>query len=275
MVKTCAADVALRLVAGKVMLAGENVKVAAPDVPVPARETSCGEPEALSAIESDAVREPADAGLNSIETVQLAPAASEAEQVVADLRNELALVPVMVSEDRFTAVVPVFFTVTTCAAEAKPTAVEAKVRLAGETLTDSGEVPVPESETGWGEPVALSATERLAVSAPAAAGLNSTETVQLALTASEAPQVVADLTKELALMPVMVSEASDTAAVPVFLMVTTCAAVVDPKGVEAKARLVGLKVTVWVGAVLGHALTRLVILTEPKPMAGSYPTVAG
>jgi hypothetical protein len=243
-------------------------------VPVPARDTSCGEPEALSAIESEAVREPADAGLNSMETVQLALAASEAPQVVADLRNELALVPVMVSEVSVTAAAPVFLMVTACAAVVDPTSVEAKARLVGETVTVCGEVPVPESEMVCGEPEALSVIERLAVSALAAAGLNSTETVQLALTASEAPQVVADLRNELAPAPVMVSEVTVTAAVPVFLMVTACAAVVDPTSVEAKARLVGETVTVWVVAVVGHALTRLVILTEPKPMAGSYPTVA-
>ena len=39
---------------------------------------------ALSAIDSDAVRDPAAVGLNSTEMVQLAPAASEVVQVVAD-----------------------------------------------------------------------------------------------------------------------------------------------------------------------------------------------
>src|ERR1700735_2887377 len=41
-------------------------------------------------------------------------------------------------------------------------------------------VPVPLIETVCGEPVALSTMERLAVSGPVAAGLNSTDTVQLA-----------------------------------------------------------------------------------------------
>jgi hypothetical protein len=40
--------------------------------------------------------------------------------------------------------------------------------------------PVPVRVTFCGDPVALSATDRVADSAPAAAGLNSTDTVQLA-----------------------------------------------------------------------------------------------
>ena len=79
---------------------------------------------------------------------------------------------------------------------------------------------MPVSVTAWGEPVALSAMERLAVSAPTAAGLNSTETVQLAPEANVEPQVVADLRNELALVPVIVSEVSVTVAVPVFFSVT-------------------------------------------------------
>ena len=90
----------------------------------------------------------------------------------------------------------------------------------------------------------MSAIERLAVNVPAVAGLNSTETVQVAAAANVAPQVVADLTKELAPAPVMVSEVSVAAAVPVFLMVITCAAVVEPTVVEAKVSEVGLSLRV-------------------------------
>ena len=95
---------------------------------------SCGVPVALSAMERLAVRAPAVAGLNSTETVQLAPAANDVPQVVADFRNELALVPVMVSDDRVTAPVPVFLMVTTCAAVVEPTVVEAKVSEVGLSL---------------------------------------------------------------------------------------------------------------------------------------------
>lgn len=230
---------------GNAIDAGVSVTVGVEDAtPVPVNFTVCGEPVALSATERLAVRAPAAAGLNSTETVQLAAAASVAPQVVADFRNEVALVPVMVSDVSVTVAVPVFFTVTSCAAVVEPTVVDAKVRLVGESVTESGAVPVPVSFTVCGEPVALSATERLPVSAPAAVGLNSTETVQLAAAARVAPHVVADLRNEVALVPVMVSEVSVTVAVPVFFTVTNCAAVVEPTVVEAKVRLVGESVTV-------------------------------
>ena len=221
-VTTCASLVAPVIVFGKAIDAGVSVTVGVADaVPVPVRATVCGVPVALSATERLAVRAPVAAGLNSTETVQLAAAASEVPQVVADFRNEVALVPVTVSEVSVTAPVPVFFTVTNCAAVVEPTDVDAKARLAGDSETvNVAAVPVPVRATVCGEPVALSATDRLAVFAPADAGLNSTETVQLADAASEVPQVVADFTNEVALAPVMVSDVRVTADVPVFFTVT-------------------------------------------------------
>ena len=102
----------------------------------------------------------------------------------------------------------------------EPITVDAKVRLVVDRVT-AGAVPVPLRVTSWGDPEALSAIAREAVSAPATVGLNSTDTVQVAPTASEVPQVVADFTNEVALVPVMVSDVSVNAAVPVFLIVTT------------------------------------------------------
>ena len=136
------------------------------------------------------------------------------------------------------------------------------------------DVPVPVNATVCGEPVALSAIESEAESAPAAAGLNSTDTVQLAPTASDVVQVVADLRKELALVPVIVSEVRVRAAVPVFLTVTSCAAVVEPTAVEAKVRLVGVSVTAGVPVTtVDQLLTRLFAFTVPRPVARSKPVV--
>ena len=106
----------------------------------------------------------------------------------------------MVSDVRVTAPVPVFLTVTTCAAVVEPSAVDAKATLVGEreTVWVSAAVPVPVKATVCGVPVALSAIERLAVSAPTASGLNSTETVQVAAAANVVPQVVADLRNDVA-----------------------------------------------------------------------------
>ena len=58
--------------------------------PVPVIETSCGVPVALSAIDSEAGSDPATVGLNSTEIVQLAAAASDVVQVVADFIYEVA-----------------------------------------------------------------------------------------------------------------------------------------------------------------------------------------
>jgi len=211
--------------AGKAMDVGVTVTVGVvAAVPVPVSLTNCGEPVALSAIERAAVSVPAAAGLNSTETVQVAPTASEVPQVVADFRNDVALVPVIVSEVIVMAAVPLFFTVTTCATVLDPTVVEANVRLAGDSVTTGAvaAAPVPVSVTLCGEPVALSAIETDPVSAPAVAGLNSTETVQVAPIASEVPQVVADFINELASVPVTVSEVTVRAAVPLFFTVTNC-----------------------------------------------------
>ena len=104
-------------------------------VPVPLNATLCGEPVALSVMERLADKVPAEAGSNSTETVQLAPAARVEPHVFADAVNDDASAPVMASDVRVTVPVPVFFTVTFCAADGDPTVADANVRLLGETET--------------------------------------------------------------------------------------------------------------------------------------------
>jgi hypothetical protein len=132
----------------------------------------------LSAIESDALSAPAAVGSNSTEIVQLAPTASELPQVVADAINDVAPVHVKLLVPRVTAAVPVFFTVTTCAAEATPTTVEGKLRLAGVTVTVlvPAPVPVPLKATTEVVPVTLLLLVIVSppVTAPTAVGLNCT-----------------------------------------------------------------------------------------------------
>jgi hypothetical protein len=62
---------------------------------VAARVTACGDPVALSLIESDAFNAPVAAGLNSTETVQEAAAASVVPQVVSDNRRSLENFPAL------------------------------------------------------------------------------------------------------------------------------------------------------------------------------------
>ena len=80
--------------------------------------------------------------------------------------------------------------------------------------------PVPVSVTFCGEPLALSTTDKAAANALFFVGLNLREMVQLAPAASEAPQVVADLIKEVAPVPEIVSELNVRVAVPEFFTVT-------------------------------------------------------
>ena len=282
-VTACASLVVPTAVLGKAMEVGVSVRVGVvAATPVPVSATVCGVPVALSATDRLAFNVPVAAGLNSTETVQLAPAARVEPQVVADFRKELALVPVIVSEVRVTEPVPVFFTVTVCAAVVDSSVVEAKVRLVGEseTVKVGAAVPVPVRVMVCGVPVALSAIDRLALSVPVAAGLNSTETVQLAPAARVELQVVADLRKELTLVPAIVSEVRVTEPVPVFLIVTVCAAVVEPSVVEAKVRLEGVSETVKVWAavpvpVMFSDWVPVQALSSTSKVAVSVPVAAG
>ena len=167
----------------------------------------------------------------------------------------------------------VFFTVTTCAAVVEPTVVEAKVRVVGDTVTvRAAATPVPVRATVCGDPVALSVKEMAPVAEPAAAGSKSADTVQLAPAASVPVQVFVVITKSVE--PVIAMVLSVAEAAPVFLTVTDCAAVVVPTVVDAKVRLVGVKLSVAVEVVVGHAFTRLVTLGVPRPVVWSYPTPA-
>jgi len=194
-VTTWASLAVARTVLGK-LRAVELRVIAGTATPVPVRVTFCGEPVALSATERLAVSAPATAGLKAIEMVQEAPIASVVPQVLAVWTKEVGSVPVRVMPPEVIVsgvVVLVFFRVATWAAVSTPIVVLAKVRVAGVRVTVGAGNPVPVRVTFCGEPVALSATERLAVSVPAAAGLNATEMVQEAPTASVVPQVFADM----------------------------------------------------------------------------------
>jgi hypothetical protein len=193
-----------------------------------------------------AERPPATFGSNSIEFVQLAPAGNGFGHVEADLINELAPLPVIVVEAvKLTGDPLVFLIVTICAAVVVPTAVEAKLSDVGVNVSVGPEdAPVPDSATVCGDPAAVSVYVTTALSAPALAGSNSIEFVQLAPAGRGFVQVEADLINELAPLPVIVVEAVKlTADALVFLIVTICAAVVVPTAVDAKLSDVGVIVS--------------------------------
>ena len=120
-----------------------------------------------------AEKEPAATGLKATYTVQLALAASVAPQV-SRASKSAALAPVSEIEVRVNVDVPELVSVTACAADVVPCVVAGKAMLAGLSLTEGAAVPVPVRVTFCGDPVAVSVTLRVPVSAAADAGLNAT-----------------------------------------------------------------------------------------------------
>jgi hypothetical protein len=143
----------------------------------------------LSVITSLAVSAPVAAGLNATSIVQTAAGVSVGPQVF-NSRNEVGSVPVSAIPVISSVVVPLLVTVTLCAADVVPLAVDANVRLALLRVTEGFATPVPVSVAICGVPGAVSETLSVAFSAPAEAGLNATKTVQLAPPASDVPQVL-------------------------------------------------------------------------------------
>jgi hypothetical protein len=94
-VTVCGTEVVPTFVAAKVRLLGVRETVCN-GIPVPVSGTVCGELDALSVATRLAVAAPAAIGSNAIVSVQLAPAASEVEQVLAVNEKSLALLPVKV-----------------------------------------------------------------------------------------------------------------------------------------------------------------------------------
>src|ERR1039458_1740401 len=102
--------------------------------------------------------------------------------------------------------------------------------------------PVPVRGTVCGLLVALSATERVAVMAPVAAGVNVTLMVHVAWAASDVPQVFAEMAKALALVPVMVLPEMAMAVLSLFVSVTFFAALVLLRPCLPKDSVVGVNV---------------------------------
>ena len=150
----------------------------------------CGDPVALSAMEIEALKLPAETGVNVTVIVQLPPPASDAPQLLVWLKLP-ALVPVTAMLAIVSAADPGFDSVIGSAVAVVPTSVPENNRALGfSTAWGVGAVlPVPVSVTVWGDPLALSATERLAENPAAEAGENVTEIVQLDPAAREPPQV--------------------------------------------------------------------------------------
>ena len=166
-----------------------------------------------------AVRVPVACGVNVTEMMHLPLAATLLPQVLVWAKS-VGFVPVIEIPEMVSAAVPVFLSVTVCAVEVEPETAE-KVSDVGEREAAGADavVPVPLRVTVCGEPVALSATESVAAKLAADAGVKVTEMEQLALAASELPQVLVCV-KSVGLVPVIEMLEMVRAAVPVFLSVT-------------------------------------------------------
>src|SRR5438105_4348554 len=122
--------------------------------------------------------------------------------------------------------VPLFVSVTDCGVLVEPTSCDPKLKLPGDKVT-AGPSPVPLKPTLCGLPAASSLILTFALRLPADRGVNVTEIVHVAFTASVLGHVFVcakspELVPPIAMLPIV------SGAVPLFVSVTDCAALVVP-----------------------------------------------
>jgi len=270
-VTDCEADVAFMAVDGKVRVVGDKLTATVLEgAPVPLNATVCPEVPALSAKTISADSAPSRVGLNVTVTAQDALTARVAPQVVVS-EKEATFAPERLTPEMVMGPVPALVRVTAWVAADVATVVEAKVRLGADRLATGvfAARPVPVSAAVCGELAALSAKLTAAVSAPDAAGLKGTVTVQEELTANVAPQVLVCENEE-ALAPVMLTPEMDMEAVPELVSLTVCTGGEELTAVEEKARLVGERLTAGPAGSCtapGQPFTTLATFSEPRPVA--------
>jgi len=92
-------------------LLGDKPATAAALAPVPVKLMVCGLLPALSVIVMEALRVPAELGVNVTAIVQLPPAATEPPQVLVSVKSP-GLAPVIAIPETFNVPLPVLFRVT-------------------------------------------------------------------------------------------------------------------------------------------------------------------
>ena len=220
MVTVCAGLVVPTGRSAKVRLVGATVAHGA-KMPVPLSAMVCGEMPASSVIVTKAKRIPAAAGVNLTLIAQLLPARTNAPQLLLCAKSA-AFTPVTAMPAMFNVAVPVFDKTTVCGSLVVGTAWLAKVRLVGARLT-TGTTPVPDNETVWGLPAALSAMVSWPFASPGTVGTKLTLIRQLAPATKVPPQGFVWLKA-----PVTDMLEIANGALPVFESVTTCAGPVPP-----------------------------------------------
>ena len=215
----------------KLRLVAESVTGA---LPVPVRETVCGLSRASSVKVRVPVVAPSAVGENSTPTVQLAPAAMLAPQVLVATRNG----PLAEMPEKLSVTLCRLVRVTVLAALVSPTAIEPRLRLLEESET--GALPLPVRETDCVPALSEIVTEP--ETEPRADGENVTDTVQVLPGAMVPMQVPVWLKGAVARTAVTVS-----GPVPVLVKVMVLALLVEPMTWDWKDRLAG--VTEAAGAV--------------------------
>jgi hypothetical protein len=131
-----------------------------------------------------------------------------------------------------------------------PTVSVPKASVAG--LIVNGRFPVPLSAIVWGESGALSLTATEPLSAPEIEGLNVTPTMQVALAASEDPQVLLAIAK----LPLAVIELTVTAERLLFFSLMVFAALAVPTTCGLKASLNGVGATIGLLATVNGSAAK-------------------
>ena len=247
---------------------------------VPVSATVCVAPAALPALSVTvrvALRLPAAPGVKVTKIVQFEPAATLPAQVLVWAKSP-AFVPLMVMLEIVSAPVPALLSFTVCAPLVVLTFWLANERAVGDSAADGTPVPVPLSNTVCVDPATfpeLSVIVNVLLCAPAALGVNVTEIVQVALAASEVPQLLVATNS----VPLAAILAIDSAALPVLLKVTALDALAVPMFWLPKARLpadrpavgtptpVPLSVTVCVEPATAPELSVIVNVLLRAPLA--------
>lgn len=219
-VTVCGALVVPTVWLPKFKLAGENFIT----VPVPARETVCGLPGALSVTSTLPISVPETVGLKTTVILQLAPAATLAPQLLIWVKS-----PVTVTLATVSAEVPVFVRIRFfCLLDVKTTVV-GNVRLVGEKLIPGPPVPVPLRATVCGLLGAVSAKVRVAVRAPMLTGEKLTLTTQLVPEATIVPHVLVSA-KSPGFDPVIATLSMPSGSIAGLLIIRFCRELVLPTG---------------------------------------------
>jgi hypothetical protein len=190
-------------------------------------------------------------GAKTIFAVHVADAASEVPHVLLEITKSPGLAPVsdrplIVRED-----VPVFVSVMVFCAPLFPMATYTQFNVAGlaDALPAPVATPLPVRATDCGLLVAESVKLSVAVRAPLAVGLNTTEAEQVLAAARLVPQVLLAILKSPAFAPDIATLLIEIEVLNPFDSVTVCEALLDPTFMLVNVRLVGLADTVPLAAV--------------------------